>query len=242
MVNCHSLAFCIGAIVAYIWTYYRFPEKYREHVDGLAVWMTLAGILGARLLYCAIYWKTLTSAAHIFMFWEGGLVSYGGFVAAVLAWVIYIRVHGLPLAECCDALGPAGLLGWGIGRIGCFLNWYGECGIPTELPWGFIVDGDVPRHPVMLYLAVGHIIMAFVSLRLARRYHLNAAGTALCAFGGVRLLLDFTRQYAYPWLNWGSAAISLIFFIAGIAIMLKLPAPEAASATNAPATDGDSAS
>ena len=123
VINVHSTAFCLGAVAAYIWTTLRLPKQYRDHLDNLAVWMTLGGIIGARLLYVVINYNSLHSFWQILAFWQGGLVSYGGFVGALTAWVIYIRGNKLPLATFCHALGPAAVLGWGVGRFGCFFNW-----------------------------------------------------------------------------------------------------------------------
>ncbi len=214
--NCHSLAFCIGAIVAYLWTFRRIPPEYRDHLDGIACWMTVAGVLGARLLYVVLNPQSLASPIPALYFWEGGLVSYGGFLGAIAAWIIYIRHYGLPMDIMCDALAPAALLGWGIGRMGCFLNWYHEYGIPTDMPWGVVVGNDVPRHPVMLYLSLGHSAMAFVSIWVAKRFQVNTMGPAIIAFGGVRLLFDIWRDYDPAWLWQGSAAISLSFVLFGI--------------------------
>ena len=228
-VNIHSLMFFIGAMAAYIWTCKRLPEKYRDHADNLASWMTVCGIIGARALYAVLNFDQLESPIHAFYIWEGGLVSYGGFIGAIAAWLIYIRRNGLPLPVFCAAAAPAFLLGWGIGRIGCFLAWNNEYGTPAQIPWAFIVNGDVPRHPVMLYLSLGHIIMAFVSLRLAALWKCNPTGVALAAFGGVRLIFDIWRDYQPYWLHYGSAAISLTFVILGCLLIKRLPLPAEAA-------------
>ena len=214
-VNIHSLMFMIGALTAYVWTYKRTPKEYQEHLDHLACWMTVFGILGARLLFVILYPHLIASPWRAFCFWEGGLVSYGGFVGAIATWIIYIRRHQLPMNVLCDALGPAAVMGWGLGRIGCWLSWNGEIGTPTTLPWGFIVNGDVPRHPVMLYLASAHITMALLSIPIARRFKVNTAAPALIAFGGVRVVLDTWRFYDPFWLHYGSVAFSMLFVILG---------------------------
>ena len=204
----------------------RLPKQYHNHADNLASWMVIAGVLGSRLLYVLLNPHAVQSFIHVFYFWEGGLVSYGGFLGAIIAWIAYIRINKLPMPLFCAAAAPPMLLGWGIGRIGCLLAWNNEFGTPTDMPWAFIVNGDVPRHPVMLYLAAGHIAMAFISIWLAKRWQRNPAGIALAAFGGVRLVLDIWRDYDPFWLHYGSAAISLAFVIIGIVLTKRLPLPE----------------
>ncbi len=226
IVNIHSLMFFVGAMTAYLWTCRRLPKEYRDHADNLASWMTVSGIIGARALYVLLNYKSLESPIHALYIWEGGLVSYGGFLGAMTAWAVYIRRCRLPLHIFCAAAAPAFLLGWGLGRIGCFLAWNNEYGTPTDVAWAFIVNNDVPRHPVMLYLAAGHIFMAFASLKIAQRLQCNPTGIALAAFGAVRLVCDIWRDYNPFWLHYGSAVISILFIAAGCWLTKKLPRAE----------------
>lgn len=221
VINIHSLAFCLGALAAFFWTYARTPQEYRNHLDSIACWMTFAGILGARLLFLAINLDTVP-LSQTFAIWKGGLVSYGGLIGALLAFVLYIKHYKLPMYVFCEALGPAGLLGWGIGRFGCFFSWNNEIGTITDVPWAFIVGADAPRHPVMLYLAVAHCAMALIVAWLAKRTPINAAGLALMAFGVVRLILDVWRDYNPESLLYGSCGVSLFLALCGGLIALTL--------------------
>lgn len=244
--NVHSLAFLAGAVTAYILTYKRIPEKYREHLEDLALYMTVAGILGARLMFAAINFRSFHSFWQLFAFWEGGLTSYGGFLGAVLVWIWFIKSHKLPMDVFCHALGPAALLGWGIGRMGCFLSWNGEIGTYTDVPWAFIVGGDEPRHPVMLYIALSHCIFALLSIKWAEKYKINAAALSLVCFGAVRAVLDKWRDYDPDWLYYGSVGLSLIYVIIGLWLWRTLPYPERGSENAEPqeaetAKDGNGA-
>lgn len=228
-VNIHSLAFCAGAMTAYFWTLKRLPEKLRDHVDNLALLMTLGGILGARLLYAAVNWQNMHSIGQIFAFWEGGLISYGGFIGAIAAWLIYLKINKIPLDVMCHAMAPGALLGWGVGRLGCFFAWNGEIGVYTDVPWAFIVGSDAPRHPVMLYLALAHCTFALLSAFIAEKYRINAAGPALIAFGAARAVLEYWRDYNPAWLYQGSAFMSFIWVVLGIWLLYRLPYPAAES-------------
>lgn len=225
--NSHGLFFLLGALAAYFWTRARLPEKYHAHVDYAASWMTLGGVVGARLLYVALNPSMVRNPLDVFALWQGGLVSYGGLFGALIAWAIYVKVNRLPAALLNDAMGPPGLLGWGIGRIGCFLNWYNEFGTPTDVPWAIIAPvapggpDDVPRHPVMLYLAVFNILAAVAAALLARRLNLRADGLALMGYGLVRLIFDTWRDYDPAWLHQGSAGVSIFLFLVGLVIVVK---------------------
>jgi phosphatidylglycerol:prolipoprotein diacylglycerol transferase len=89
----------------------------------------VGGIAGAKIYYALLYrdWHLLFDRA--------GLVWYGGFVlgTAAVLWVLWRR-H-LPVWRTLDAATPALALGYGLGRIGCFLVG-DDYGVPTTLPWG----------------------------------------------------------------------------------------------------------
>lgn len=233
-INSHGFFFLVGALAAYFWARYRLPERYHAHIDYAASWMTLGGVLGARLLYVALNPSVVQGPLDVFALWQGGLVSYGGLFGAMIAWLIYVRVHRLPAALLNDAVGPPALLGWGIGRLGCFLNWYNEFGVPTDVPWGVIAPvspggpDDVARHPVMLYLALFNVLAALLAALLARRLRLRADGLALMGYGLVRLVFDQWRDYDPAWLHQGSMGVSLLLASVGLAVVLlgRKPEPE----------------
>ena len=95
----------------------------------LVFWAMLGGILGGKVYFAVLNldWRLLYS--------RSGLVWYGGFLAAAAAvlWVAHRR--RLPLGSTLDAAAPALALGYGVGRVGCFLVG-DDYGAPTQLPWG----------------------------------------------------------------------------------------------------------
>lgn len=224
--NSHGIFFLLGALAAYFWTRARVPREYHADLDYVASWMTLGGVIGARLLYVLLNPSMLLHPLEIFALWEGGLVSYGGFLGALAAWLLYMRKNGLPSDLLNDAVGPPALLGWGVGRIGCLLNWWNEYGVVTTVPWAFVVGSDPPRHPVMLYLAAGHIVASLVVAGAARRFRVRADGLALMAFGTVRFVFDTWRFYDPEWLRLGSHALAILFFLWGLWIVRWGRVPE----------------
>ncbi|MBL9164102.1 MAG: prolipoprotein diacylglyceryl transferase [Planctomycetaceae bacterium] len=112
-----------------------------EEIMGLAVWMFIAGVAGARLFYVIEYWddrirqadwsSTLKAALS---FTEGGLVVYGAFIGAMIGFTLYMRRRGLPALALCDMISAGMLVGLAFGRIGCLMN--GCCyGGESEAPW-----------------------------------------------------------------------------------------------------------
>jgi phosphatidylglycerol:prolipoprotein diacylglycerol transferase len=112
-----------------------------EEILSLAVAMFIGGVVGARLFYVIEYWDerihqadwraTLKTALS---FTEGGLVIYGAFVGAMIAFVWHVRRRRLPALAMSDLIAASMLVGLAFGRIGCLLN--GCCyGGESALPW-----------------------------------------------------------------------------------------------------------
>lgn len=111
-----------------------------ERITSLAVWLFIAGILGARLFFLFQYRDQFTGATlaerlgKAINIAEGGLVVYGSLIGALLAYTLFVWRHRLPPLMIADLLAPSMLLGLAIGRIGCLMN--GCCyGAPGDYPW-----------------------------------------------------------------------------------------------------------
>jgi phosphatidylglycerol:prolipoprotein diacylglycerol transferase len=145
---------------------------------ALGVLASVAGVLGASLLYAAIHWSELAQAPRAFLA-RPGLVFYGGLLGALGAALAYARLFRVPLGGAADAAAPAVPLGHAVGRLGCFLG--GCCfGRPTTSPLGvrFTHPGTPaaaacalagPIHPVQLYEAAGLGVIALGVALAGRR-------------------------------------------------------------------------
>ncbi|MDY6905871.1 MAG: prolipoprotein diacylglyceryl transferase [Thermodesulfobacteriota bacterium] len=147
-----------------------------ERIMDMAFFSALAGIAGARLLYVILNIDLFTgNPLGIFKIWEGGLVFYGGFIAAAATAFVYIKKHNMPLAITTDILALAMPLGHAVGRIGCFFA--GCChGRITDLPVGVCFNDPntlarpmgVPLHPTQLYSSAGNLLIFLILLTLHR--------------------------------------------------------------------------
>jgi phosphatidylglycerol:prolipoprotein diacylglycerol transferase len=211
----------------------------------------LAGILGARLLYCAIHPEEFREAGWLapIAFWRGGLVFYGGLLAAVATGVFVVVRRRQPLRRCGDVAAPGVWLGLAIGRIGCFLvadDW----GRPTGSWLGVRfpeVEGSrldpalfhVPLHPTQLYDSLNGLLafaVAAVALRRSRRAGV-AAGLSLCSYSAGRFAVESVRGDDAARVLFGPLAtsqwISLAVFAAGLAVATRFSASGPASASGA---------
>jgi phosphatidylglycerol:prolipoprotein diacylglycerol transferase len=137
------LAF-LAAYAQLAWGLARTGAGDAEDASSLMLWAGIAGILGGKVYYAALYgdWRLLFDRA--------GIVWYGGFVAGALAVLWAIRRRGLPAWRAADAAGPGLALGYAVGRVGCFLVG-DDYGVPTDRPWGVVFPvGPTPTRAALL--------------------------------------------------------------------------------------------
>ena len=83
----------------------------------------------------------------------------------MLAVTIYLRKKNEPWLMWADIVAPCLILGYAIGRIGCFLVG-DDYGIPTNLPWGMSFPRGAPPtyqevHPTQIYEFIICLIIFF---------------------------------------------------------------------------------
>ncbi len=147
-----------------------------EKILDLCFYIIVAAILGSRLFYVATHPAYFYSRPlEILKIWSGGLVFYGGFIAAALVVVAYLHRHKLPLGKVSDIAGLSLPLGHFFGRIGCFFA--GCCyGKVCQLPWAVsfshpesLAPLHTSLHPTQLYHSAGNLLI-FLSLFFFRRH------------------------------------------------------------------------
>ena len=168
---------------------------------GMVAVAVVAGIVGAKLWHVIDTplefqeqgWRVLWDSAGFA--WFGGLI-FGISALLIQGWLS--RIGGL---RTLDLAAPAAAIGYGIGRIGCFLSGDGCYGIPTRLPWGMsFPNGIEPTfvrvHPTPLYeFAAGLLIGAWLWFRGGKPRGAGAiVGEYLVLSGIARFLVEFVRR------------------------------------------------
>jgi phosphatidylglycerol:prolipoprotein diacylglycerol transferase len=102
-------------------------------VSNLAMMAALFGILGARVFHILEYPTEFLLDPMGMIFSRGGLSIYGGLIFGVIAGAIYLKRRAVPVIPMLDALAPAMILGYGIGRIGCQISGDGDWGSAANL-------------------------------------------------------------------------------------------------------------
>jgi phosphatidylglycerol:prolipoprotein diacylglycerol transferase len=168
---------------------------------GIVAIAVVAGIVGAKVWHVLdtpsefreIGWRVLWDQAGFA--WFGGL-TFG--IAALVFQGWRARIGAL---RTLDLAAPSAAIGYGIGRIGCFLSGDGCYGIPTNLPWGMsFPNGLEPTlvrvHPTPLYeLAAGLLIGWWLWIRGGTpRPTGRILGEYLVLTGTARFLVEFIRR------------------------------------------------
>lgn len=131
----------ITAIAVGVWLTARQAGRkgfQKEDIYDGAMWVVLAGLLGARLFHVIDHWphEYAPNPIRALYIWEGGLAIWGGIFGGLIAVAILARWRGWRLPSLLDAAAPGLVLGQGIGRFACIIT--GDAmGKPTNGPFGF---------------------------------------------------------------------------------------------------------
>lgn len=161
-----------------------------EMAWDIAIWLFVAGIVGARMFFVIQYpdrvfqpdMNLRQKLISLFMLPDGGIVFYGGLIGGVLAFLAYCykkKVNALAFA---DIVITSLFIGMMFGRIGCLLH--GCCfGDYCTLPWaitfppesvpvrelyarGFLDNlqvSSLPLHPTQIYSAIGCALLVVLT-------------------------------------------------------------------------------
>lgn len=197
----------------------RFPKL--DEVFDVAFAVLVWGFLGARLFYVIQNFSYyVAEPLKIFAVWEGGLIFYGGAIAAFLGLGWMARKKKWSFWKILDFLAPYGALTHAFGRIGCFLN--GCCfGKACDLPWAVRFPAlSYAVHPAQLYEAFYDLVLfAFLIQRRKRiRFEGEIALLYFLLYAIGRYTIEFLREPGWMWMGftsnqWLSIATIVLAFL-----------------------------
>lgn len=221
-IQSYGLMMAIGFLVGIYLFARRFKtENGRETAYNLGIIIIIAGILGSRLLYVLQNPGMVSGIIGFFSFWDGGLSWFGGFLGALIACAIYIRLKGLDFWDTADRLAPSIAIGHAFGRIGCILGDGGHVGKLTTMPWGFDVNGEI-RHVTAWYELVGLLVLFGLLLLIGKRRWQKGFvfGAYMVGYGLIRFVSDFFRiDPTYYGLTMAQY-FCILLFLAGAGLMI----------------------
>ncbi len=168
----------------------------------LGFYMLIAAIIGARIFFLAVNPDIIAESPWaIFQIWKGGLVFYGGFIAALITAIVYVRKKKIAFMRIADIFSPGIAAGHAVGRIGCFFA--GCCyGKACDLPWAVVFKDPLSlaptgiyRHPTQLYSVAGNFLI-FLFLWFYRKrttYQGQLFWLSVLLYGLVRAFIELFR-------------------------------------------------
>ncbi len=200
---CFMLAFLTGWLLMRVLMRRRgYPT---EWAADLVVYAILGGVGGARLLHCLVYdpMYYLEQPLRILLVNNGGLASHGALLGLSLVVLLFSRRKKIPLLTLLDMVAAVVMPGAAMIRFANFLN-SEILGTPTTLPWGIVFErvDHVARHPVMLYEALGYVLLALFLWHLyhreTRRQGSVVAWLLVLVFS-LRFVLEYFKESLASW-------------------------------------------
>lgn len=206
-----------------------------ERTLDLTFWCLFVGFIGARLLYVITRLNDfIADPIAVFKIWEGGLVFFGGPIAAIPFAIWYTKKHRMPIWKTLDVITPGLVIAHAFGRLGCFSA--GCCyGKPTDGPFGIRFHSDlvaapfrgIPLHPTQLYESFSLFILftGLLYIYKKRIFDGQIALSYLLIYPIIRSIIeifrgDLIRGFVIDNLLSTSQFISILVFI-GTAIVFR---------------------
>ena len=158
-------------------------------IDDLVVWVALGVVLGGRIGYVLFYNLPMYIADpwEILAIRNGGMSFHGGFIGAILAFVLFARGKGLNAYTLLDIGAVVVPIGLFFGRIANFVNGELWGRVAPDFPYAIVFPsgGPLPRHPSQLYEAATEGLLLFIVMALSvRRFGFRKPGL----LGGIFVL------------------------------------------------------
>ena len=195
-----AFTFVIGyQIMQYI---YKREGKPTADLDGLAIYIIVGVVIGARLGHCLFYAPDyyLSNPFEILKIWEGGLASHGGAIGILTAiWLFSKKKKNYSFLWIVDRVVIVVALGGLFIRTGNFFN-SEVYGIPTDVPWAvvFALRDNLPRHPTQIYEALTYFSIFILLFAIYRKSKPLPKDGLLF---GIFLILVFTSRFFWEFLK-----------------------------------------
>ena len=214
-----------------------------EIASDIIFWSAVGGVLGSKIYYIIENLDRTIQDPYGMIFSGSGLVFLGGLIGSITCVSIILKKRKLSWYLFADIIAPLIMIGYAIGRIGCFLVG-DDYGLPSSLPWAVSFPDGIPPttltsfslyypwidisnissevlkvHPTQIYESIAGIL-CFIYL-WKRRMRNSLPGSQFFIYlilaGIERFLVEFIRtneKYLFDIFS-GAQIISLIMVFIG---------------------------
>ncbi len=163
-----------------------------DRVGPITMQAAIGGLLGAKFFAIIEYWDRFLQHPLQELLSGGGLAIYGGLIGGFVAVFLYLRRHRIPPVPIMDAVAPALIVAYGVGRIGCQLSGDGDWGTAIDaIPAGWFLPDwlygfDYPHNVIRDGVPIPGCTVEYCN-RLAELHYPTPLYETLMAFaiGGV---------------------------------------------------------
>lgn len=155
------------AIAGYF--YFRLALKEKLETDKFLlnyIISIIVGVVASRILFYFLNLKYYANFYQIVEIWQGGLVSFGGFILGAITFFLLLKNQKQNIVKWLNLAGIAFPLGIAIGRIGCVLA--GEVGKRYFGSFAYYYHFPVTAFEIYLCLAI--FAINFALYLYARKY------------------------------------------------------------------------
>lgn len=206
-----------------------------EKMLDLAFWNLIVGFTGARVLFVITRFDYFISdPLSIFKVWEGGLVFFGGPLAAIPFTIYFTKKHKISIWRAMDVLLPSLVAAHIFGRFGCLGA--GCCyGRPTDVLWGIHLHSELVEsslrglslHPTQLYEAFSLMVLFVFLLRVfkVKKFDGQVGLTYFICYPIIRSIIevyrgDLIRGFVIEDVLSTSQFISILVFLSALFILI----------------------
>lgn len=113
-----------------------------DRIGDITMIAAIAGVAGAKLFDLIENLPAFFADPLGTLFSGSGLAIYGGLICGFLGVAWYLRRRDIPIIHVMDAVAPALIISYGIGRMGCHFSGDGDWGIvaAAQPAWWFLPD------------------------------------------------------------------------------------------------------
>jgi phosphatidylglycerol---prolipoprotein diacylglyceryl transferase len=191
----------------------RLPPSTHLLVADMVMFSAMAGLIGARVFHILDFPHQFLADPAAMIFTRGGFSIYGALCFGLATGILFLRRRGVPTIPMLDAVAPAMMLAYAIGRIGCQVAGDGDWGIAADLSmkpgwlpdwlWAQTYDGNILGaviappgvYPTPLYESAAAFVL--FGLLCALRSHQHRPGYLFSMYllfaGFERLLIEKIR-------------------------------------------------
>ena len=244
----YGLCMAIGFLLAWRAMVY-LRKRTNQPYEDLATLLTsvmISSVLGARAAYVIEHWSG--EFAHnpmaIFRIDQGGLMFYGGLIAALVLCIGYALYNKMNFFDIGDVTATAVPIGQFFGRLGCFMHgccygdrtdgWYGVCFPKGSPAWHEQVSSGLLSHtatkalpviPTQLIESFATLVLFAVLFVLYPRHYKErgfVGGCYLMGYAILRFIIEYVRGDPRAVVGPFSIGqtISILIFLCGVACMV----------------------